>query len=36
MDIITMGLPIIIGVYYEKIAFNIIKIAIYDVILGIF
>jgi len=30
-----MGLFIIIKVYHEKIAFNIIKMVIYDVILGI-
>jgi len=34
-DIIIIRLPIAIGVYYEKITFNIIKIAIYNVILGI-
>jgi len=31
-----MGLFIIIGVYHEEITFNIIKIAIYNVILNIF
>jgi len=35
MNTITIGLPMVIRVYHEEIAFNIIKIAIYNVILGI-
>jgi len=36
MDIIIIGLPMAIGVYHEENAFNVVEMATYNVILGIF